>query len=247
LRRCPRADAGAEIPRCPQRGCTPRPGPDRPAGLWAHAGRLRGAARAAGPARDLAGGQCGRLGAGRSAAWRGRRRQRRNPHRCGRLARQTGQAPRMTSAPLPPAVPRSLFVAGTDTGVGKTWVATRLLAALTAVGHRAVGMKPVAAGAEWTSHGLRNEDALDLAAAGNVRLPYEWTNPVCLERATSPHLAAREAESMIDLAAIQSAYASIRSKADIVIVEGAGGWLAPIADPPRAGETGPTMQDVVVV
>src|SRR5690606_5485999 len=160
---------------------------------------------------------------------------------------QPGQAPRMTSAPLPPAMPRSLFVAGTDAGVGKTWVATRLLAALTAAGHRAAGMKPVAAGAEWTSHGLRNDDALDLAAAGNVRLPYEWTNPVCLQRATSPHLAAREADSVIDLAAIQSAYSSTRPQADTVIAEGAGGWLAPIADPPRAGETGPTMQDVAVV
>ena len=107
-------------------------------------------------------------------------------------------------------------------------------------------MKPVAAGADRTAHGLRNADALDLAAAGNVRLPHEWINPVCLPRATAPHLAARETGTTIDLAAIQAAYGSIRSQADVVIVEGAGGWLAPIADPPRAGEPGPTMQDVAI-
>lgn len=152
----------------------------------------------------------------------------------------------MTPGSLPPALPRSLFIAGTDTGVGKTWVATRMLAALTAAGHRAAGMKPVAAGADWTAHGLRNDDALDLAAAGNVRLPYEWTNPVCLPRATSPHLAAREAGTTIDLTAIQAAYAAISAQADVVIVEGAGGWLAPIADPSPAGGPGATMQDVAI-
>lgn len=67
------------------------------------------------------------------------------------------------SVELPPALRQSLFVAGTDTGVGKTWVSTRLLAALGASGLRAAGMKPVAAGAELTSHGLRNDDALALA------------------------------------------------------------------------------------
>ena len=67
---------------------------------------------------------------------------------------------------LPAALRQSLFIAGTDTGVGKTWVATRLLHALGGAGLRAGGMKPVAAGAEMTSHGLRNDDALDLQAHG---------------------------------------------------------------------------------
>ena len=91
---------------------------------------------------------------------------------------------------LDPILRQSLFVAGTDTGVGKTWIATRLLQALAASGLRAAGMKPVAAGATPTPDGLRNDDALALARAGNVELPYETLNPYCLAEATSPHIAA---------------------------------------------------------
>lgn len=152
----------------------------------------------------------------------------------------------MSGLPLQPALTQSLFIAGTDTGVGKSWVAVQLLHALAAAGHRVAGMKPVAAGAEMTSHGLRNDDALDLAAAGSVRLPYELVNPVCLPQPTSPHLAAREAGKPIDLACIKQAFASIRQKSDLVIVEGAGGWLAPIGEPARPGEPGPTMEDVAL-
>jgi len=138
----------------------------------------------------------------------------------------------------------SLFIAGTDTGVGKTWVASRLLQTLVRQGVRAAGMKPVAAGAGITSDGLRNDDALDLAAAGNVRLPYELMNPCCYPAATSPHLAARMAGISIDLVAIKAAFEQIKRRSDVIIVEGAGGWLAPVGDPPRPGERGPTMEDV---
>ena len=60
---------------------------------------------------------------------------------------------------------RSLFVTGTDTGVGKTVVACTVLRQLAADGQRAVGFKPVASGCETTPHGLRNDDALALQAA----------------------------------------------------------------------------------
>jgi dethiobiotin synthetase len=149
----------------------------------------------------------------------------------------------MTPADLHPSLRQSLFVAGTDTGVGKTWVATRLVAALAAAGHRVAGMKPVAAGAEMTSHGLRNDDALELQAAGNVRLPYELVNPVCLARPTAPHLAAEEAGARIELAEIQSAFDAIRQRSELVIVEGAGGWLAPITLP-SGSRPALTMADV---
>jgi dethiobiotin synthetase len=147
---------------------------------------------------------------------------------------------------LPAALRQSLFIAGTDTGVGKTWVATRLLAALRSQGVKAAGMKPVAAGAEMTSHGLRNDDALALMLASGISLPYEQVNPCCLPDATSPHLAASRAGQSVEISAIKSAFASIRSKTDVIIVEGAGGWLTPIGDPPRSGETGPTMADIAI-
>jgi dethiobiotin synthetase len=145
---------------------------------------------------------------------------------------------------LPPVLRQSLFVAGTDTGVGKTWVCTRLLAAQGASGLRAAGMKPVAAGAELTSHGLRNDDALALQFAANVRLPYELVNPCCLPDPTSPHLAAARARQRVDIPSIKSAFDLISTKTDVIVVESAGGWLAPIADPPRPGEVGATMEDI---
>jgi dethiobiotin synthetase len=149
-------------------------------------------------------------------------------------------------AGLNPLLRQSLFVAGPDTGVGKTWVSVQLLRAQVAAGYRAAGMKPVAAGVIQTTEGPRNEDALALQAAGNVPLPYQLVNPICLQRATSPHLAAMEAGVEIDLAAIMPAYELIRSRSELVVVEGAGGWLAPIGAPDVAGSAGPTMQDIAL-
>ncbi|MGC4029225.1 MAG: dethiobiotin synthase [Steroidobacteraceae bacterium] len=145
---------------------------------------------------------------------------------------------------LDPLLRQSLFVAGTDTGVGKTWVTTRLLRAWVREGCRAAGMKPVAAGAERAAGGLRNEDALALQAAGNVALPYEVLNPCCLARPTSPHLAAQETGVSISCDTIKSNFDRIVSLSDLVAVEGAGGWWAPIGEPGHAGERGPTMEDV---
>lgn len=149
----------------------------------------------------------------------------------------------MNDTELHPALRQSLFITGTDTEVGKTTVAVALLRALVRSGLRAAGMKPVAAGATMTSHGWRNDDALDLAAAGNVQLPYEILNPCCLPNPTAPHLAAMDAGISIKIAPIVSAFEQIRSRSDVTIVEGAGGWLAPIGpDNPQDG--GQTMQDL---
>lgn len=152
----------------------------------------------------------------------------------------------MNAIPDHPALQQSLFLAGTDTGVGKTTIAVALLRALAASGRRVAGFKPVAAGAELTSHGWRNDDALDLAAAGNTRLEYSLTNPVCLPEATSPHIAAERAGICIEIDVIVSAFQSIRARTDVIVAEGAGGWLAPVGMPPQPGEPGPTMQDVAL-
>lgn len=123
---------------------------------------------------------------------------------------------------------RGFFITGTDTGVGKTLVATALLRALAARGSVAAGMKPVAAGASRTADGLRNDDALALAAASGVALPYEVVNPYCFEPAIAPHLAAREAGVEIDPGAILMAYLQLVARAPVAVVEGAGGWLVPL-------------------
>jgi dethiobiotin synthetase len=126
--------------------------------------------------------------------------------------------------------PRGLFVAGTDTGVGKTRVAARLIRERVAQGLDVAAMKPVAAGASATARGLRNDDALTLIAASNLPASYELVNPYCFEPPTSPHLAARAAGVSIDPGRIFEAYATLAQRADCVIVEGAGGWLAPVSD-----------------
>jgi dethiobiotin synthetase len=152
----------------------------------------------------------------------------------------------MVNPPLHQVLHQSLFVTGTDTGVGKTWFCTQLLRSMVAADFRAAGMKPVAAGVEATPHGLRNADAVELMAASNVDLPYQLVNPVCLRAPTSPHLAAKDAGIAVDVNAIMEAYGQIMAKSDLIVVEGAGGWLAPIADPATPGMAGPTMQEVAV-
>jgi len=135
-----------------------------------------------------------------------------------------------------PAQPRAarraagLFITGTDTGVGKTLVAVSLVRALAAQGMRVAAMKPIAAGAVNTPRGLRNDDAEALAAAANVAAPYERINPYCLAAPVSPHIAAAEAGVTIEVSMIARRFGELAERADCVIVEGAGGWLAPISD-----------------
>ncbi len=141
-------------------------------------------------------------------------------------------------------IAHSVFVTGTDTGVGKTRVAVTLVRQLAEQGHRVAAMKPVAAGSFETSHGPRHDDALDLAAAASVHLHYDWVNPCCLPLASSPHLAARAARQVIAIPALVAVYRQIAARADIVVVEGAGGWLVPIGEPEVPGTPGPTMADL---
>jgi len=121
---------------------------------------------------------------------------------------------------------RGIFVTGTDTGVGKTVVATALLRALVASGQRAAGMKPVSAGNE--RDGSDHPDVVALLQAGNVDAPLADRNPFAFAPAIAPHLAAAEAGIAIDLAVIRAAFARLASRADAVVVEGAGGVLVPV-------------------
>ena len=125
---------------------------------------------------------------------------------------------------------KAFFVTGTDTEVGKTVAAAALTRALVDSGLRVAVMKPIASGSDPTPEGLRNSDALTLMAAANVRAPYEVVNPYCFLPPVSPHIAAREVGVRIDLALLRSRFDSLASASDCVIVEGAGGWLAPISD-----------------
>ncbi len=127
------------------------------------------------------------------------------------------------------AAPRALFVTGTDTGVGKSVASAALLHALRRHGGRSVGMKPVASGCEATAEGWRNEDALLLQAASQPRPRYQDVNPYALPQPLAPEIAAAEAGVRIALAPILDAYARLAAQADTVVVEGVGGWAAPIS------------------
>ena len=123
-----------------------------------------------------------------------------------------------------------LFVAGTDTGIGKTHAACTLLHALRAGGLRACGMKPVASGCIETVHGLQNEDALALRAASSTPLPpYPRSNPVAPREPLSPHLAAAHEGATIALPPLRAAFDALRAGHDAVVVEGVGGWRVPLA------------------
>ena len=123
----------------------------------------------------------------------------------------------------------TFFVAGTDTGVGKTHATCALLHALRARDLTACGMKPVASGCFETAEGLRNDDALALQAASSAPMPYEWVNPLALREPVSPHLAAAHAGVEIGLAPLHDAFERLRAVHDVVLVEGVGGWLVPLS------------------
>jgi len=123
-----------------------------------------------------------------------------------------------------------LFIAGTDTGIGKTHTAVAIVRALCRRGLQVAVMKPVAAGAVDTPAGLRNEDALALIHAANVAADYSLVNPYCLRAPVSPHLAAAEEGVTLDRSRVARAFETLAQHADCVVVEGAGGWLAPIGE-----------------
>ncbi len=130
---------------------------------------------------------------------------------------------------------QAFFVTGTDTDVGKTVISAGLMLALTQQGHSVIGHKPISAGCELVIEdgeaGLRNEDALALMAQASVQLPYEWVNPIAFAQPIAPHIAADMAHQAIDTAVLDEALARLQQvDADVLLVEGAGGWALPIGN-----------------
>ena len=120
---------------------------------------------------------------------------------------------------------RGLFVTGTDTGVGKTRVAVALIHALGAQGLRVAAMKPVSAG---SAPGELNEDVVALLQAANVDVDVCDVNPYAFAEPVAPHIAAESAGVRIELDVIAAAYSRLAAAADVVVVEGAGGWRVPL-------------------
>ncbi|MES1989036.1 MAG: dethiobiotin synthase [Pseudomonadota bacterium] len=124
---------------------------------------------------------------------------------------------------------QSYFVIGTDTNVGKTYVASALVKHFATQGLKTVGMKPVASGCELNEKNeLINEDVTALISASNISAGLDLVNPYRFAPAIAPHIAAEQAGVQIDLDFIQQAYTQLASMADVLIVEGAGGFCVPL-------------------
>jgi len=114
----------------------------------------------------------------------------------------------------------SLFITGTDTGVGKTHIAARLLHLLCASGIRCAGMKPICCG--------DRRDAEALPAAGSDCVAIDEVNPVWLKTRAAPIMGARMEKVTIDIEQILSAFHTLQERVEHVLVEGTGGWAVPI-------------------
>lgn len=122
----------------------------------------------------------------------------------------------------------AFFVTGTDTGVGKTRVAAALLYEAGRQGLSTAALKPLAAGCEDGPDGLRNEDALALQAVVHPPMDYEQINPVALAPAIAPHIAAAETGRPLSADRLTGYCRGVLGRADLTLVEGAGGWRVPL-------------------
>jgi dethiobiotin synthetase len=133
----------------------------------------------------------------------------------------------------------SLFITGTDTGVGKTHIAARLLRLLRASGIRCAGMKPICCG--------DRRDAETLLAAGSDRVTIDEVNPVWLKTPAAPIVGTLVEKAAVDIEHILAAFDALQKRVEHVVVEGVGGWLVPIRSDYFVGDLAAAMKLPVVV
>jgi dethiobiotin synthetase len=135
---------------------------------------------------------------------------------------------------------KQFFITGTDTEIGKTYVSCGLLQAFSNQGYVTAGIKPLASGLIEQNGVKYNEDAYLLQRHASTDLAISQVNPICFAPFIAPHIAAYEADVALTPDLLWQSYANARVKgADVVIVEGVGGWHTPL-------HQGFTMADFVV-
>lgn len=142
------------------------------------------------------------------------------------------------------------FIAGTDTEVGKTKVTESLLLTAQSLGKSTLGLKPLAAGADELDGKWSNEDARALMAASSIKLPYESVNPVLLKEPMAPHIAAdRENKRLSTQNLVGFCRGTMMTaKADVTLIEGAGGWKVPLNYQETLADVAKALQlDVILV
>ncbi|MBL4607498.1 MAG: dethiobiotin synthase [Pseudomonadales bacterium] len=124
---------------------------------------------------------------------------------------------------------KRIFVTGTDTNVGKTFVSAALLYALNKKGLSTLGLKPLASGCEKHNGRWENEDALILQEASSLYAPYEVINPIAFPDAIAPHLAAKNKNYRLSVEGItKELHTGLALESDVTLIEGAGGWYVPL-------------------
>lgn len=123
------------------------------------------------------------------------------------------------------------FVTGTDTDAGKTLVSCAILTAASKQGYSTAALKPVAAGLTASEPGSQNDDVLALASTCSIALAFEAINPVCFPEPIAPHIAAFKAGQTLEARTIAQQCAPVLDqKADLTLIEGAGGWKVPLSN-----------------
>jgi dethiobiotin synthetase len=124
-----------------------------------------------------------------------------------------------------------IFITGTDTNIGKTYISTLLLKKFNQQGYSTLGIKPIASGCENINGKLVSADALALQQASSIKLPYELINPIALQPAIAPHIAATQQNIKLTSHLLrEKCEAALNYPAQVTIIEGAGGWHTPLND-----------------
>lgn len=135
--------------------------------------------------------------------------------------------------------PMHLFITGTDTDVGKTYVTCLLLHALKKAGRRAAGFKPFCCG--------DREDSVALLGASGGGLTLDEVNPVWLKTPASPYAAALIENRLLDIERVLDAFRELTHAVEDVLVEGVGGWEVPLAPRYSAADFAESLSLPVVV
>lgn len=125
---------------------------------------------------------------------------------------------------------RDYFITGTDTEIGKTFITSALLRAFAQQGWSTLGMKPIASGADEINGVLRNEDVDSLVAASTVKAPLEIVVPYLMRTPAAPHIVASMENVKMDVQHIARCYQQAQDLADVVLIEGVGGFCVPLDD-----------------
>ncbi len=159
---------------------------------------------------------------------------------------------------------QGFFITGTDTGVGKTLITCSLLAAFNQLGYTTIGFKPIASGCFHTSDGLRNDDALALQHYSSINLDYKHINPFAYEEWIAPHIASgrhhaaqnhqkhseksKTTVKSLTVTNIMPHYHHLYAQAaDVILVEGAGGWHTPLNSSEKLSDLAVAIQLPVVL